>query len=122
LRETLGDSAAVPAAPALAAVAGLNPLFQQLLAHIALVRVHRVIGQVERLGIRIRFALELLLPHRRPIIDFGRAGDVGIDVVTAAGAPPTAPTVATKVLLAAPACAALTASAATTSIPVLHSL
>src|SRR6185437_2886041 len=111
----------VPAAPALAAVAGFDPVLQQLLAYVALMGVDGVVGEVERLGVGVRLALEVLGPGR-VLFRLERA-DVGINVVgpaaSAASAPAVTTAAATTAVSVAAATTALTATAAT-SISVLH--
>jgi hypothetical protein len=128
LGKTLCIAAAVPAAPALAAVASLDPVLEQLLTNVAFVGVDRVVSQVQRLGVRVRLAVEVLGPG--DVFFRLLESYVRVDVVwTAAAAAPASPATSVSVSAAATALiatalvatAALTATAAT-SISVLHSL
>jgi len=115
LREALCRFAAIPAAPALAALALADPVLQQLLAYVALVRVDGVVRQVQWHGVRIRLTVELLGPRAMllRLLD----ADLREDVVRAAATSST-PSPATVAVSTA---ASLAATAAT-SISVLHSL
>src|SRR5581483_10817854 len=107
LGEALLLLAAVPAAPALAVGAGLYPLLEQLLADVAFMGVDGVVGQVQRTGVRVGLAVEVLGPGDVLLVFL--YAYVGIDVARTVA--PASPTTATTAAIMATAAAPLAATA-----------